>query len=119
MPAAINTVPTRQLGEIVLSSAEPLGGGAAFESDPYLVAGFNSVAFFANSDTPFEIQVLEACSGTGRFAVTRTLASSPVGSAHLVCDRVFPCGTHMKGRLNNLGGSQTFLALCALGIPEP
>lgn len=119
MPAAINTVPTRQLGEIVLSSTELLAGGAAFESDPYLVAGFNSVAFFANSDTPFEIQVLEACSSRGRFAVTRTLASSPVGATHLVCDRVFPCGTHMKGRFNNLGGQQAFLALCALGVPEP
>lgn len=120
MPEAVESIQTRQRAELLFHTDETLGAGGSFAPmDTRLVAGYNAVAFFAVSDQPFEIRVLEGCSKAGRFVVTETLASVAAGANQVVCERVLPCGPLMRVALANLGAPQQSLSFCALGIPEP
>lgn len=97
----------------------PLGAGGSFETIDALVAGFNAVNFFGVSDQPFEIRILEGCREGGTFAGTETLSSVVSGGLNVLCEQVLPCGRKMIAVFTNLGGPETFLSFCAMGLPEP
>ena len=139
MPKGKNTIATRQLTERMFERSTPLGAGEVTDPSPRLVSGYDAIAILAIGSAVFEVAVEQACeipgvqgvqgpsnpfgpvpllgpfTETNRFTAVLDAASG----LFVVCQRVKPCGTHMRIILDNSGGgAQTTTSFCSYGIPE-
>ena len=137
MPKAKNTIATRQLTERLFERSTPLGAGEVTDPAPRLVAGYDAIAILAVGSAVFEVSVEQACQVPGGqqgpqgafgpvpllgpFTETNrfTAVLDATSGLFVVCQRVKPCGSHMRVILDNSGGAaQTTTSFCAYGIPE-
>lgn len=111
-------IPVRQHSEPLFVRLEPIGASASFEFPVREVAGYDIVNFLAISNLAFQIRVEEASSSDGPWTPVATFASVLVSGLQQVCDRVAPCGSHMRVFLDNLVASpESFLEITGLGLP--
>lgn len=119
MARGVNTITTRQRLEPLFVLHIPLTAGQTFQFDVREVHGYDAVNFLGVSNLPFSIRVEEACSADGPWTQTATFATAPDPALGVesLCDRVIPCGTHMRVFIDNPGAAQTFLDFCGGGLP--
>jgi hypothetical protein len=119
MPAAVDSIATRQLAEVFFRTSTPLAIAASVSSPVRLVDGHHAVNLLASSNSPFTIFVEEACFETGPFIRSATYGSVVVAGVQQVCRQHLPCGPYIRTTLMNAGGGQTFLSYCVEGLPQP
>ena len=119
MPAAGNSIQTRQGFEELFGTKLPLAALSTFVSPIRQVDGFDSIAFLGVSDVAFDIQIAEACTLDGEFVVTQTLSSAVTPDGFQgICERIQPCGSYMRVTVVP-AGAQSVLSLCSYGVPAP
>lgn len=119
MPGSMNSIQTRQGFEELFGTKLPLTPPSTFVTPAKEVAGYDSIAVLAVSDVAFEIQIQEACSFDGEYAVTQTLASAVTPDGfQAICERIQPCGAFMKMTAVP-GAPQGAFSFCSYGIPAP
>lgn len=114
-------VASRQKDDDLFLYKDPIADGASVELPIRLVAGYGAIKFLGISDQAFRIRVEETCDPVkGPWTETHRIDSgaNPAGTDQIVCQAIFPCGSHMRLFIENVAGAdQTAFNLCGLGHP--